>query len=74
MILITIVHPMITNNRAGASIKVYSGINGILIFIVEAIPVVTITIIAFFAAMLGKGAVNMVRLLIADSLASWDLL
>ena len=70
--LITIIHPMITINRDGVSVKVYSSIHGVLIIIIDAISAVII--ISFSAALLLQGAVNMVRLNIAVSIGSWELL
>ena len=63
---------MITINRDGVSVKVYSSIHSVLIIIIDAISAVII--ISFFAAVLFKGAVNMVRLNIAVRDGSWELL
>ena len=73
MILITVVHPLITNNRVDwVSVKVYSRIHGILIIIIDAISAVII--VGLTAAWLLKGAVNIVRLKIADHVISRELL
>ena len=70
MILITIIHPPITNNRdACVSVKVHSSIHGVLVIIIDAI-----IIISFLTAWPLKGAVNIVRLKIADRVVSRELL